>query len=367
MKCKTFLLCLTASMIMACSKDDDRTDNQGDFNRTALLLDLSELIDQSYSEYLLDLESLEEQAMLFNASPSTDRLFELREAWRTTLLSWQHIAPYDFGRASDLNLASSNIFPIDVDRINSNIESGGYNLQSAVNLDAAGLQAIDYLIHGIASEEDGIVAEFQSGGNSQGLKTYLSDVISDLLNRTQQVAATWEEGALERNEFTQNDGTDQGSSIGLFLNAFNKSFEKTTRTQKLGIPAGALTFSMTPNPTTVEAYYESTYSVEYLKESVLAFRTIYLGPDDGVGLDDYLVFLDAQVGGTTLDQSIKEQLDEIDDSAELLMNPLSEFVVNEQDIALETFSEMQALVVLWKVDMMSALGVLITYQDNDGD
>ena len=35
--------------------------------------------------------------------------------------------------------------------------------------------------------------------------------------------------------------------------------------------------------------------------------------------------------------------------------------------SVEAYAELQALVVLWKVDMMSSLGLLITYQDNDGD
>ena len=48
-------------------------------------------------------------------------------------------------------------------------------------------------------------------------------------------------------------------------------------------------------------------------------------------------------------------------------DPLAQFVVERQADAFAVYTELQALVVLWKVDMMSALGVLITYQDNDGD
>ena len=50
-----------------------------------------------------------------------------------------------------------------------------------------------------------------------------------------------------------------------------------------------------------------------------------------------------------------------------LEDPLAEFVVAQQPMSFEVYAELQALVVLWKVDMMSSLGVLITYQDNDGD
>ncbi len=48
-------------------------------------------------------------------------------------------------------------------------------------------------------------------------------------------------------------------------------------------------------------------------------------------------------------------------------DPLGQYVVENQEATYEVFAELQALVVLWKVDMMSSLGVLITYQDNDND
>jgi hypothetical protein len=48
-------------------------------------------------------------------------------------------------------------------------------------------------------------------------------------------------------------------------------------------------------------------------------------------------------------------------------DPLADYVVDSQDATFEVFEELQALVLLWKVDMMSSLGVLITYQDNDND
>jgi hypothetical protein len=50
-----------------------------------------------------------------------------------------------------------------------------------------------------------------------------------------------------------------------------------------------------------------------------------------------------------------------------MQDPLASFVVDQQQASLDVYAELQALVVLWKVDMMSSLGVLITYQDNDGD
>ena len=41
--------------------------------------------------------------------------------------------------------------------------------------------------------------------------------------------------------------------------------------------------------------------------------------------------------------------------------------MNNKPAVNECYSKMQQLVPYTKVDMTSALGVLITYQDNDGD
>jgi len=52
---------------------------------------------------------------------------------------------------------------------------------------------------------------------------------------------------------------------------------------------------------------------------------------------------------------------------ESLSDPLSENIVNDQTQVEATYAELQKLIVLFKVDMPSRLGILITYQDNDGD
>jgi predicted lipoprotein len=48
-------------------------------------------------------------------------------------------------------------------------------------------------------------------------------------------------------------------------------------------------------------------------------------------------------------------------------NPLSDEIINNKDDLLNSYEELQKLVPFIKVDMTSGLGVLITYQDNDGD
>ena len=50
-----------------------------------------------------------------------------------------------------------------------------------------------------------------------------------------------------------------------------------------------------------------------------------------------------------------------------LPGTLGNDIIYNKPMVQETYQELQKLVPLIKVDMTSALGVLITYQDNDGD
>jgi len=365
----TVVTLILLTLVSCVAKEEMEEPADVDFSRTALLGDLAEHIEQDFSSYLEALSTMQAEASAFDANPSISQLQALRDTWSTALLRWQHVAPYSFGLSAELALeAYSNIYPTSTERIEQNITSGDYMLGSANNLSAMGLQAIDYLIHAAGATDEEIVARYSSDDGAESPGNYLIALCEHLSLNTSQVANTWNSASAERASFIANDGNDQGSSLGLFLNAFNKSYEKSTRTEKLGIPSGALTFSMTPNPNTVEAYYEGNKSIVYLEESINAFEALYVGMEsEDISLSDYLIALDARHGEKSLDEAIRNQIESVRSAIDLMDDPLSDFVVNEQETALAAFAEMQALVVLWKVDMMSALGILIIYQDNDGD
>ena len=122
----------------------------------------------------------------------------------------------------------------------------------------------------------------------------------------------------------------------------------------------------------MEAPYAATWSVDLLVEALKACSHVYFGDlDKGstakLGLDDYLKALGNVTFGEGLHEDISSQLESANTALLSLEDPLAEFVVAQQPMSFEVYAELQALVVLWKVDMMSSLGVLITYQDNDGD
>ena len=71
--------------------------------------------------------------------------------------------------------------------------------------------------------------------------------------------------------------------------------------------------------------------------------------------------------GENLSIATNNQFQLIKDNLSQLNDPLSNEILTNKVNVSNAYENMQQLVPLIKVDMTSALGVLITYQDNDGD
>ena len=84
---------------------------------------------------------------------------------------------------------------------------------------------------------------------------------------------------------------------------------------------------------------------------------------DGPGLDDYLVELEAG----DLSTNIGNQLAAATAAVEKLPDPLANTIVQNPSSVQAAYDELQKMIVLLKVEMPSRMSVLINYQDSDGD
>jgi hypothetical protein len=303
-------------------------------------------------------------AAAFSQEVSQENLQALRTAWYETLKSWQYVGMFDFGPAFNNGLLTAvNQYPIDTVKVNNNMASGNYNLESSQNTDATGLQALDFLLYGKANSDAGVLAYFET--HPEAL-IYITDITGVMEERIAAATGAWQGDY--RNNFIGAGGTDIGSAMGQLINAAIRYYERNLRDAKIGIPAGARTTSGEPLPDKVECLYSGIYSREMLTRNVEAWQNMFNGISgqgaNGPGIDDYLNYL-----GTEFEPGIPLHA-EINTRFELVLEQtanLAEAVVTEQNQALGVFEEMQRVVVLLKVDMTSALGVQITYADNDGD
>lgn len=356
---------IMGSCLVGCEPTNDAA--AGTFDRSLFLVHMGDnIIVPQYEFYLESLELLHESCEDLADQPDVEAVYQARNRLFEAFKSWQHVALFDFGPAADrVLLATTNTYPTDPEAIEIALAAEVWIPGTPATLDNMGLPALDYLLNEGTAEEVS-----NAMGYGEDRRAHLLRLSSELKSNAEAVLEAWNVQYLET--FKASTGTEMGSSMGELLNAFNRVFEANIRRQKLGLPSGISTFTQTPRPNLVEAPYAATWSVDLLHEAMLSVDRIYHGDDqhgatDLPGLDDYLISLGDVEYGQGLHEEIQSQLSTARQSVLSLEDPLSVFVVDQQEDAFTVYISLQALVVLWKVDMMSALGVLVTYQDNDGD
>lgn len=369
-----FILLILAS-IFACKKEnkvkfDDTTISVDDYNRQLMLTNYTNsYILPAYSAYKTELLELNNETQTFTATPSISNLQQLRVKWKSTLLIWQDVAFLEFGPAEYIALRSqTNVYPADTSLILNNINLGSYNLQAASNYAAKGFQSVDYLINGVGGNDQEIVDYFTSNTNA---RIYLKDVVNELKTNAEYVYNEWVNSYAST--FISNSSSNaQGSSVSDLINALNMHYETYIRKGKIGLPSGVFNgFTQTPMPSHVEALYIQE-SLPYVYRSLNSFHKFingnsYVTNVAGEGFDDYLTFVNATSNGVGLETAINNQIVSINNQLALINDPLSTEVLTNNQAVKDVYQQMQMLVPKMKIEMTDALGVLITYQDNDGD
>lgn len=351
---------------------DNATCTYEPFEKTQMLTNICDnYIIPAYTNFNEKNIALSNSVSGFSSNPTTDAFESLKESWKEALLSWQQVCFLDFGPAAFVILNNQlNLHPVDTDVINNNISLGVYNLEQADNNDAKGYQALDYLLHqpGMTSEDH--VTYFTTNANAM---TYLTDVIDNINYWSNYILSEWTGSYQE--SFKSNSSSEsnaQGSSISNLVNGLCYHYESIIRKGKVGLPLGAFNgFSQQEMPDLVECYYHQE-SLPFIVESINAVNKYINGAsyntgENGLGLDDYMNYVGATQNSNSLSSVINNQIDEIIEKVGQLNDPLSNEIVVNKPAVTEAYSALQQLVPYLKVDMTSALGVMITYQDNDGD
>ncbi|UTW63236.1 imelysin family protein [bacterium SCSIO 12741] len=370
---KGFLLFLFAAILLAgCKKDPDPEPTQPDsasYDQQSLLNNWGdEIIVPGYFAYTQATSDQKSFADAFISDPTESSLQAFSDKWKTSQKTWQSVSLFEFGPGSDHVIrANTNIYPCDTTQIEKNIQNGNLDLSGASRLDEKGYAAIDYLLHHATAAE--VVQEFKADSKRGD---YLKALVAEVDQLAQTVYQEWNSGSGNHvAEFKSATGSNVGSSLGIMINSVNMHLERFLRDGKVGIPNGERSFSGDPLPGHVEAAYKGDVSKEFIRANLKGLENIYLGTkqdgSNGMGLDDALNSLGAKHGDQALDAAIKSQIASCYSAIDAVPGTMKEAVVQDSDKVSELFKEFQKLVILLKADMPSSLGVLITYQDNDGD
>jgi predicted lipoprotein len=364
------------SLIWACSSDADGDDpivdpvQEVSFERSAMLTNWADnIIIPSYDAFSLELDALNASYEAFKTDASAVNLTQFRAAWLSAYKMWQRVSMFEIGPAETNGLRlNMNIYPTDSQKIAGYIASGMYDLSLPSNRDAKGFPALDYLINGLAADDVAIVAKYNDA-DKEATFAYIDVVLTDMTTLTNDVVSEWK--ASYRDVFVNNAGASATASVDRFANDYIFYYEKFLRAGKMGIPLGV--FTGTTLPQNVEAYYEEEISNELFLEGLDAVQDFFNGKHFGANatgesLATYLDALNTVKNGEDLNAIINSQFN----LARTMVAGLAPFKSEIENNTTPTdmllaYDEVQKIVPLLKVDMVSAMSISIDFVDADGD
>jgi uncharacterized protein len=316
----------------------------------------------AYEVFLKSCDSLIRAYNVFKVNATVSSLQNVKVKLQQCNLDYHAISVFEFGPAEqEVVRMNFNVFPTDTVQIRSNIISGNYNLTTAANLDAKGFPALDFLFYGNNKTESQILNTF-----STNQKQYVSDVLNEMHGKANSILSAWKNSY--RNTFVNSLSTDIGSSIGFLVNQLNYELDYL-KNAKVGIPLGKKSLDV-PIPDKCEAYY-SKQSISHAMATLNIIENVYLGKslsgNDGKGFDDYLTHLKVNHTNGSLNDAIKSQIAIAQTKLNAINGVLAEQITANPNAVNTAYTELVKLLVLLKTDMPSQLGVIITYQDGDGD
>jgi predicted lipoprotein len=366
-----FAMVSTIAFTACDRKKKEEPTPESTFDKSGMLANMGDnIIVPAYLDLKISVDSMDFYCDQFISNPTAGNLVSLQLKFFSAYTSYQRVSEFEFGPAeNELIRPSFNTFPCDTAQINSKISAGDLTLGAASDLDAKGFPAMDFLLYGINRDNSIVLAKFTTDANASNAKNYLAALVNELKYKTDVTCNAWSASGLNYiSTFKNNTGSDVGSSIGMLVNQINYDLE-ILKNAKIGIPLGKKTLG-TPLPEKVEAFY-NTQSLALAAEHLKSLENIYLGKSkqgvDGSGLDDYVSHVEAQHPLGPLNTVIKNKFTSAKAKLALIPGTLSQAVLTNASIVDAAYLELQQLVVLLKVDMSSALGVMITYVDNDGD
>ncbi|WP_299128463.1 imelysin family protein [uncultured Winogradskyella sp.] len=370
--CLPLIGILIIALAWSCSDDSSDTDtNTDEFNRQAMLTNWADnIIVPSYTTFGIDVNALKAATDNFEAAPTEANFSTLRAAWQDAYISWQNVSMFNIGPAETVFFRSFiNTYPTNTSSIDTNIETGNYNLQDINLNDAQGFPALDYLLFGLENTDNSILEKYTTDANSSAYITYLVDLVDRIKALTDSVILEWQTGY--RDTFVNNDGSSSNSSTNSLVNDWMEYYERIFRNGKIGFPAGVFSGGNI-EADKVEAFYKKDLSKTLCLEALDALQGFFNGDainglGNGESLEDYLNFLNTMKEGDDLSTLINTQFNASRDAITTLNDNFYQQIITDNNAMLNAFEILQANVVLLKSDMFSALSIAVEFNSGDGD
>lgn len=359
---------LTAALLPTACSDDAPDDKLASFDRKGMLQNLgSNVMLPAFAEFADKTDSLVTQVTAFNQQQTPAEFAKTQAMWLRTANSYKRCEVYQFGPMTSTAVADLNFWPARTASIDVVVSRNGAITESFLAQQGAtvkGLTTLEYKLYngGAAAYDQYAPATPDSDLN----RSYLLALAQVLRTSAHQVRDGWQTSYATT--YPQQDGQTINSSINVTANALI-SYIDFIKNNKVGTPAGKKDGNL--HPEQVEAYYSGA-SLPQIQHNLTGLERLFTGAgptgSTGPGFNALLDHLEAKYNGQPLSTAILAQLNDCRTKAQALgTGPLSEAVRQNPTGVTALYDSLKQLLVLAKVDMVSAVGVTLTFSDNDGD
>jgi predicted lipoprotein len=332
-----------------------KVEQSDEFKKGDLLTNMASVIQQDYQQVLDDVIDFETQYSTFLTTKNQTDFDSLKLKWEQSYASWQHVLAYDFGPGMDLNIKTNlGTFPTDTVKVLNYIKDNNYNLSTISSNVAKGFHVFDFLLF-----RNSAITYF----SEKSYADYGTAVITQMKTLLQSTISGW---ATYENTFITSTGTESTSAFSMYVNDYIKSYEECKWT-KVGIPIGKQSLDVIqPNYIeTPNAKITWKLLIQNLKAAKRQFNGDSQKGTTGIGFDDYLKAVDKSDLSTKINAGFDEIISIAQGFNEDLKTMLNDPTKRKQ--VDDLYTKIHNLTIHLKTDMTAAFGVMITYQDNDGD
>lgn len=365
-----FSALIIASLAFLISCSDDEGENVDNFNREAMLENTgNNIILPAFNDFSEKTAALEEALILLAGEVNEENLNVAREAWLAAKVSWKYAEMFDFGPVDQLVAAPKiDNWPtntVGIEEALDTTEPIDSDYIKSLGSTRKGLPAVEYFLFDFAEDDQAILDKLNSDEKRLQYLTALGERLNTI---AVEVASAW--NPAEGNyldTFTSSTGKSAASSINTLANSFLMLIEEV-KNKKVGIPLGKSSMG-TLLPENVEARF-SGESILLIERNLDVIEDVFTGTGNNGDLEGYADYLDAvgaEYQGQALSTVIVQQIATAREELSAIAGPLKLAVESNTSQVDAAYNELQRLVVFTKTDMMSSLGLLVTYTDNDGD
>jgi predicted lipoprotein len=346
-------------ILTACDSSDN--DQQTNFNITTLLTDATnQQIIPAVDAFLSEVTLLDNSIINYLDNTTTDNLTSVKSQWKTVALSYEKIYAFNIGDIRN-QFSHQAIYPWPTvptsieDFIVNNTEITETFI-SSLSPQVKSIAALEYLMY--KSDITTTNSEFI---NETNRRDFLKFASANLKSEAERVANTWAaSGANYSQSFINNSASGINGSFNIYFNGLYNLID-TGKVSKIGKPAG-LENSQTVNPELTQAFYSNT-SKDIIKANMLSIQNAYFNTQ-GLGIDDYVFSI---MNNQELNDLVQNKINDVTTAVDNIPVPLYDAVTSNPNEVATLHAELEALGILFAVDLRSILSIVITSTDNDGD